>query len=45
MDMAEKLGIDEAKELLEQSLLEEESALNKLKVHASEYDVTEVASS
>ena len=45
MDMAEKLGIGEAVELLEQSLLEEESALNKLKVHASEYDVAEVQSS
>lgn len=41
IDMAEKLGISDAVELLEQNLQEEESALNKLKAIASEFDVTE----
>jgi ferritin-like metal-binding protein YciE len=41
IDMAEKLGMRDAVELLEQSLQEEESTLNKLKALASEFDVTE----
>jgi ferritin-like metal-binding protein YciE len=41
IDMAEKLGMSDAVELLEQSLQEEEGALNKLKAIASEFDVTE----
>ena len=44
IDMADKLGIPDAVELLEQSLFEEEAALGKLKVLASEFDVTEVQS-
>jgi ferritin-like metal-binding protein YciE len=44
IDMADKLGISDAVELLEQSLLEEEAALGKLKLLASEYDVAEVQS-
>lgn len=41
IDMADKLGMTDAVELLEQSLQEEEAALNKLKAIASEFDVTE----
>jgi ferritin-like metal-binding protein YciE len=41
IDMAEKLGMSDAVELLEQNLQEEEMALNKLKAIASEFDVTE----
>jgi ferritin-like metal-binding protein YciE len=43
IDMAEKLGLRDEVELLEQSLQEEEGALNKLKAIASEFDVTEAA--
>ena len=43
IDMAEKLGMADAVELLEQNLQEEESALNKLKAIASEFDVAEDA--
>jgi ferritin-like metal-binding protein YciE len=41
IDMAEKLGMTDAVELLEQNLQEEEMALNKLKAIASEFDVAE----
>ena len=41
IDMADKLGMADAVELLEQNLQEEEAALNKLKMLASEFDVTE----
>ena len=41
IDMADKLGMTDAVELLEQTLQEEEAALNKLKMIASEFDVTE----
>ena len=41
IDMAEKLGMTDAVELLEQNLQEEETALNKLKAIASEFDVAE----
>jgi ferritin-like metal-binding protein YciE len=41
IDMADKLGMRDAVELLEQNLLEEEAALNKLKMIASEFDVAE----
>lgn len=41
IDMADKLGMSDAVELLEQNLQEEEAALNKLKAIASEFDVTE----
>ena len=41
IDMADKLGMTDAVELLEQSLQEEEATLNKLKMIASEYDVME----
>lgn len=41
IDMAEKLGMADAVELLEQNLQEEEAALNKLKAIASEFDVAE----
>lgn len=41
IDMADKLGMADAVELLEQTLQEEEAALNKLKMIASEYDVME----
>jgi len=41
IDMADKLGLTDAVDLLEQNLQEEEAALNKLKVFASEFDVTE----
>jgi ferritin-like metal-binding protein YciE len=44
IDMADKLGISDAVELLEQSLQEEEAALRTLKMLASEYDVAEVQS-
>jgi ferritin-like metal-binding protein YciE len=43
IDMADKLGMTDAVELLEQNLQEEESALNKLKMIASEFDVAEEA--
>lgn len=43
IDMADKLGMTDAVELLEQNLQEEEAALNKLKVIASEFDVSEEA--
>jgi ferritin-like metal-binding protein YciE len=41
IDMAEKLGMADAVELLEQNLQEEEQTLNKLKAIASEFDVAE----
>ena len=41
IDMADKLGLTDAVDLLEQNLQEEEAALNRLKVFASEFDVTE----
>ena len=41
IDMAEKLGMTDVVELLEQNLHEEEMALNKLKAIASEFDVAE----
>jgi ferritin-like metal-binding protein YciE len=41
IDMAEKLGMSDAVELLEQNLQEEEQTLNKLKAIASEFDVAE----
>jgi ferritin-like metal-binding protein YciE len=41
IDMADKLGLSEAVELLEGNLQEEEAALNKLKAIASEFDVAE----
>jgi len=41
LDMAEKLGMSDAVELLEQNLQEEELALNKMKAIASEFDVAE----
>jgi ferritin-like metal-binding protein YciE len=41
IDMAEKLGMSDAVELLEETLQEEEMALNKLKAIASEFDVAE----
>jgi ferritin-like metal-binding protein YciE len=41
IDMADKLGLADAVELLEQNLQEEETTLNKLKAIASEFDVTE----
>jgi ferritin-like metal-binding protein YciE len=43
IDMAEKLGMTDAVELLEQNLQEEEMTLNKLKAIASEFDVAEEA--
>jgi ferritin-like metal-binding protein YciE len=43
IDMADKLGLPEAVELLEQNLQEEEATLNKLKAIASEFDVSEEA--
>jgi ferritin-like metal-binding protein YciE len=43
IDMAEKLGLNDAVELLEQNLQEEEMTLNKLKAIASEFDVMEEA--
>ena len=41
IDMAEKLGMSDAVELLEQNLEEEEATLNKLKAIASEFEVSE----
>ena len=41
IDMADKLGLKEAVELLEETLQEEEGALNKLKAIASEFDVAD----
>ena len=41
IDMAEKLGMSDAVELLEQTLQEEENTLNKLKAIASEFEVTD----
>ena len=41
IDMADKLGMSDAVELLEQNLQEEESTLNKLKAIASEFDVAD----
>ena len=41
VDMAEKLGMSDAAELLEANLQEEETALNRLKGIASEFDVVE----
>jgi ferritin-like metal-binding protein YciE len=43
IDMADKLGMPDAVELLEESLQEEEAALNKLKTIASEFDVADEA--
>jgi ferritin-like metal-binding protein YciE len=43
VDMAEKLGMDDVVELLEQNLQEEEMTLNRLKVIASEFDVADEA--
>ena len=43
IDMAEKLGLSDAVELLEQNLQEEEAMLNKLKAIASEFEVSEEA--
>ena len=43
IDMADKLGMSDVVELLEQNLHEEEMALNKLKTIASEFDVAEEA--
>jgi ferritin-like metal-binding protein YciE len=41
IDMASKLGLADAVELLEQNLQEEEATLNKLKALASEFEVAE----
>ena len=41
IDMADKLGLTEAVELLEENLQEEEAALTKLKTIASEFDVAD----
>jgi ferritin-like metal-binding protein YciE len=41
IDMADKLGLTDAVELLEQNLQEEEATLNKLKAIASEFDVSD----
>jgi len=41
IDMADKLGMTDVVELLEQNLEEEEATLNKLKAIASEFDVAE----
>ena len=41
IDMADKLGMVDAVELLEQTLQEEEATLNKLKAIASEFDVAD----
>jgi ferritin-like metal-binding protein YciE len=43
IDMADKLGMPDAVELLEENLREEETALNKLKTIASEFDVADEA--
>jgi ferritin-like metal-binding protein YciE len=45
IDMADKLGMTDAVDLLEQNLQEEEAALNKLKALASEFDVTDESES
>lgn len=41
IDMADKLGLADAVELLEENLQEEEAALNKLKAIASEFEVSD----
>ena len=41
IDMAEKLGMTDVVDLLEQNLQEEEMTLNRLKAIASEFDVTD----
>jgi ferritin-like metal-binding protein YciE len=41
IDMAEKLGLHDAVELLEQNLQEEEATFHRVKALASEFDVTE----
>ena len=41
IDMADKLGMSDAVEWLEQNLQEEEATLNKLKAIASEFEVAE----
>jgi ferritin-like metal-binding protein YciE len=41
IDMAEKLGMGDAVELLEQTLQEEEATLNRLKAIASEFEVAD----
>lgn len=41
IDMAEKLGMSDVVELLEQNLQEEEMTLNRLKAIVSEFDVAE----
>jgi len=41
IDMADKLGMSDAVELLEQTLQEEEAALNELKTIASEFEVAD----
>ena len=41
IEMADKLGMAEAVDLLEQTLQEEEATLNKLKAIASEFEVSE----
>jgi ferritin-like metal-binding protein YciE len=41
IDMADKLDMGEAVDLLEQNLQEEEAALHKLRMIASEFDVTD----
>ena len=43
IDMADKLGMPDAVELLEENLQEEEAALNRLKTIASEFDVADEA--
>ena len=43
IDMAEKLGMPEVVDLLEQNLQEEEMTLNRLKAIASQFDVAEEA--
>ena len=45
IDMADKLGLTDAVDLLEQNLQEEEAALSKLKAIASEFDVTDESES
>ena len=43
IDMAEKLGLSDVVDLLEQNLQEEEMTLNRLKAIASEFDVADEA--
>jgi ferritin-like metal-binding protein YciE len=43
IDMADKLGMPDAVELLEETLQEEEGALNRLKAIASEFEVADTA--